>query len=80
MGIHMPCKTVIFAGENMFLSPLSYNQMAGRAGRRGFDSLGNIIFFGVPLAKIVRVTSASVPELRVPFPFHLFNKFILENP
>jgi len=61
----MPCRTVVFAGDSIYLTPLTYGQMAGRAGRRGFDSLGNIIFFGVPLNKIIRITSGALPHLRV---------------
>jgi superfamily II RNA helicase len=37
VGIHMPCKTVVFLEENNFhpLTCTSFNQMCGRAGRRG---------------------------------------------
>eukprot|EP01051_Picozoa_sp_SAG22_P011857 SAG22_NODE_1180_length_5238_cov_2.463125_2_plen_347_part_00 len=36
VGIHMPCKTVVFCGDNSkHLSVASFQQMAGRAGRQG---------------------------------------------
>eukprot|EP01128_Nolandella_sp_AFSM9_P007051 TRINITY_DN3766_c0_g1_i2.p1 TRINITY_DN3766_c0_g1~~TRINITY_DN3766_c0_g1_i2.p1 ORF type:complete len:1338 (-),score=435.58 TRINITY_DN3766_c0_g1_i2:267-3875(-) len=63
LGIHMPCKTVIFAGDSIYLNPIEYAQMSGRAGRRGFDLLGRVIFFGVPFKKIFHVTTADLPAL-----------------
>ena len=36
VGIHMPCKTVVFCGDNAkHLSVAGFQQMAGRAGRQG---------------------------------------------
>ena len=35
MGINMPTKTSVFAGDAVFLNGMNYRQMAGRAGRRG---------------------------------------------
>ena len=29
LGINMPCKTVVFAGDDQYLDALSYRQMAG---------------------------------------------------
>lgn len=50
VGINMPTKTVIFTSltkfdgvEERYLYPHEYTQMAGRAGRRGLDTVGHVI-------------------------------------
>lgn len=50
VGINMPTKTVVFTDINKFdgnqmrmLYSHEYTQMAGRAGRRGIDTVGNVI-------------------------------------
>ena len=50
VGINMPTKTVLFTDVNKFdgntnrmLHSHEYTQMAGRAGRRGIDIVGNVI-------------------------------------
>ena len=50
VGINMPTKTVLFTDVNKFdgISPRAfysheYTQMAGRAGRRGIDTVGHVI-------------------------------------
>jgi ATP-dependent RNA helicase DDX60 len=63
LGINMPCRSVIFTGNEIELNGLMYRQMAGRAGRRGFDLLGNVIFMGVPFQKISRLVSSDMPSL-----------------
>lgn len=68
MGINMPCKTVVFAGDNMHLTALNYRQASGRAGRRGFDLLGNVIFHGLPLDSAYRLISSRLPRLMGHFP------------
>ena len=61
VGINMPTKTVIFTGFDKFngstmrlLYPHEYTQMAGRAGRRGLDTIGHVIhlnnMFSLPYA------------------------------
>jgi antiviral helicase SKI2 len=50
MGLNLPTRTVVFSGfrkhdgrEFRDLLPGEYTQMAGRAGRRGLDSVGTVI-------------------------------------
>ncbi|KAF2113529.1 hypothetical protein BDV96DRAFT_577961 [Lophiotrema nucula] len=68
LGINMPCKTVVFSGDSVFLTALNYRQAAGRAGRRGFDMLGNVVFHGISLSKIHRLISSRLPDLNGHFP------------
>ena len=70
LGIHMPCKTVIFAGNSVYLNTLQYHQISGRAGRRGFDLKGNVIFLGVPQAKIQRLMTVNLPPIVGNFPLN----------
>ncbi|CAH3109022.1 unnamed protein product, partial [Pocillopora meandrina] len=71
LGIHMPCKTVVFAGDSPYLNSLQYRQMSGRAGRRGFDPVGNVVFFGVPSRKVQRLITANVPKIVGNFPINV---------
>ncbi|KAE8377830.1 hypothetical protein BDV26DRAFT_203452 [Aspergillus bertholletiae] len=68
LGINMPCKTVVFSGDSVFLTALGYRQAAGRAGRRGFDFLGNVVFQGVAYTKVCRLLSSKLPNLNGHFP------------
>eukprot|EP00871_Galdieria_phlegrea_P002113 jgi/Galph1/2902/GphlegSOOS_G1549.1 len=52
MGVNMPAKTVVFSSirkhdgkKFRFIQPGEYIQMAGRAGRRGIDSVGTVLLF-----------------------------------
>jgi hypothetical protein len=67
MGINMPCRSVCFAGDYR-LTPLLYQQMAGRAGRRGFDDVGHVVFFGVPPRKAFRLVKSPLAHLEGYFP------------
>lgn len=64
----MPCKTVVFAGDSVWLTALNFRQASGRAGRRGFDNLGNVVFLGVPLNKARFLISSKLPSLMGHFP------------
>lgn len=68
LGINMPCSTVVFCGDSVFLTALNFRQAAGRAGRRGFDLLGNVIFHGIPMHKIHQLLSSRLPDLNGHFP------------
>ncbi|KKK19142.1 hypothetical protein ARAM_001410 [Aspergillus rambellii] len=68
LGINMPCKTVVFSGDSVYLTALNFRQAAGRAGRRGFDFLGNVVFQDVPYAKVCRLLSSRLPDLNGHFP------------
>ncbi|KAG8926836.1 hypothetical protein FRC01_008316 [Tulasnella sp. 417] len=63
MGINMPIKSSIFIGDSVFLTALTYRQCAGRAGRRGMDLLGNVVFYGIPIERIHRIMTSKVPPL-----------------
>ncbi|CEN62965.1 hypothetical protein ASPCAL09593 [Aspergillus calidoustus] len=68
LGINMPCKTVVFSGDSVYLTALGFRQAAGRAGRRGFDFLGNVVFQGISQAKVCRLLSSKLPDLNGHFP------------
>ncbi|KAL9635425.1 MAG: hypothetical protein Q9204_002631 [Flavoplaca sp. TL-2023a] len=68
LGINMPCATVIFSGDSVFLTALNFRQAAGRAGRRGFDLLGNVVFQNLSTAKVCRLLSSRLPDMTGHFP------------
>ncbi|EAW09285.1 putative DEAD/DEAH box helicase [Aspergillus clavatus NRRL 1] len=68
LGINMPCSTVVFCGDSVYLTALNFRQAAGRAGRRGFDILGNVIFHGIPRHKANQLISSRLPDLSGHFP------------
>ncbi|NXK85555.1 DDX60 helicase, partial [Formicarius rufipectus] len=68
LGINMPCKSVVFAEDSVFLDALNYRQMSGRAGRRGQDMIGNVFFYDIPLPKVERLLKSNVPQLKGQFP------------
>ncbi|KAF8878718.1 P-loop containing nucleoside triphosphate hydrolase protein [Infundibulicybe gibba] len=55
LGINAPAKT-------------SYRQCAGRAGRRGYDLLGNVLFYGLSLDRMQRLILSRLPSLGGNFP------------
>ncbi|NXC29294.1 DDX60 helicase, partial [Campylorhamphus procurvoides] len=68
LGINMPCKSVVFVEDSVYLDALNYRQMSGRAGRRGQDMIGNVFFYDIPLPKVERLIKSNVPQLKGQFP------------
>lgn len=74
MGIHMPCKTVVVCGDSLYLNSLEYHQMAGRAGRRGFDNEGNVIFMGLNKRRQKTLLTSRLPIIDGVVVLSYFNK------
>ncbi|KAL1903112.1 hypothetical protein Sste5346_000396 [Sporothrix stenoceras] len=68
LGINMPCKTVVFSADSTYLTALNYRQGAGRAGRRGFDILGNVVFYDFAPQRVKEIMSMRLSDLRGHFP------------
>ena len=74
VGINMPTKTVVFTSlkkydgeKNRYLTSEEYTQMAGRAGRRGLDTEGNVIhlcnLFKLPQKEIYSRMTTNSPQV-----------------
>jgi hypothetical protein len=68
MGVHMPARSVLFVGDSVHMNALSYFQGSGRAGRRGFDPVGSVMFVGMPLAKMQQLVLSGHPRMFGHFP------------
>jgi len=89
VGLNMPTKTVIFAalekisdgGVKRLLRTDEYTQMAGRAGRRGKDTHGLVLYFPLeePIdeSDLKRMITGSLPPLCSQMRFHY--DFILKQ-
>ena len=88
IGVNMPTKTVIFSDLEKFsnngsryLRSDEYNQMAGRAGRRGLDKFGTVLLlptFDLPKENILKmIMSGKSPELNSKF--QLNYQFVLKT-
>ncbi|KAG1773246.1 hypothetical protein EV702DRAFT_1201129 [Suillus placidus] len=68
LGINAPTKTSIFCGDSPFLTALMYRQCVGRAGRRGYDTLGKVVFYALPMSRVQRLVLSKLPSLSASFP------------
>lgn len=64
LGIHSPCRSVVLAGDHVLLNATQFRQMMGRAGRRGLDDLGHLVFVSVSLKKITRLMTSSTTVIK----------------
>ena len=90
VGVNAPCKTVIFGSVSKYepitnsfrmLKTHEYLQMAGRAGRRGKDKVGNVILFGnciEPESELDFRNMFLGSSLQIKSKFELNYKFILK--
>ena len=65
-GISMPFRSsVIYKNDTTEdnLDSMLYHQMAGRAGRRGLDKEGNVIFVGYSWDRIKELSVSSIPRI-----------------
>jgi antiviral helicase SKI2 len=83
MGLNLPTRTVVFSGyrkhdgrEFRNLLPGEYTQMAGRAGRRGLDTVGTVIIVASgkteapPAAELRAMILGQPTKLRSQFRLH----------
>jgi len=63
LGINMPCRSTIFCGSSVELNGLMFRQMSGRAGRRGFDLLGQVVFLDMGFSKVRSLIASELPTL-----------------
>eukprot|EP00026_Physarum_polycephalum_P001423 Phypoly_transcript_01424.p1 GENE.Phypoly_transcript_01424~~Phypoly_transcript_01424.p1 ORF type:complete len:1064 (+),score=194.19 Phypoly_transcript_01424:231-3194(+) len=67
VGVNMPCKSVVFYTDSEYINKVEFEQMRGRAGRRGFDHAGNTIFCHFSLPRIASLLlSPMQPLLAIP--------------
>jgi len=59
----MPCKCVVMCRDSIYINGVQFRQMAGRAGRRGFDLEGRVILAGLPASKIKRLLANRLPDI-----------------
>ena len=64
LGIDLPIRSVALSGyRDPLFSTSDYLQMSGRAGRRGKDTQGNIIFHGLATDTYLPLMKGRLPEL-----------------
>lgn len=63
-GVNMPFRTCCFcASMEPILTPLHAQQMSGRAGRRGLDTQGNLLYMNMTWPRIQHLMLGSIPAI-----------------
>ena len=76
LGIDLPIRTTCLVGSpNKLFTNKEYLQMSGRAGRRGHDNQGNIIFYDVDFKDIMK---GEIPEI-TGSSNKIYDKYLLLN-
>lgn len=50
--------------SSLALTPLDYRQASGRAGRRGYDALGHVVFWGLSKPRMDALITSTIPSVR----------------
>jgi replicative superfamily II helicase len=61
-GVSMPFRTAVITND-LAIDSMLYHQMAGRAGRRGLDDRGNVIFIGSSGKRIKELSVSVIPDV-----------------
>ena len=62
-GVSMPFRTSVITRDED-LDSMMYHQMAGRAGRRGLDKQGNIVFVEQSWKRIKNLSTSVIPSIK----------------
>lgn len=66
-GVSMPFRTVVVIRDEKLeddLDPMMFHQMSGRAGRRGLDKEGNVVFAGYSWNRIKDLSISEAPIVK----------------
>ncbi|GBG32566.1 ATP-dependent RNA helicase mtr4 [Hondaea fermentalgiana] len=71
-GVNMPFRSAVFFGDPgpEWLTPLLHQQMAGRAGRRGLDRQGNLIYCGFAPSRLKNLLRGRLPRVTGRWPLY----------
>jgi hypothetical protein len=70
-GVNMPFRTCCFCGDTPdLLDALNAQQMAGRAGRRGLDFQGNLVYVGMDWERIQDLMIGQIPAIEGKSPLY----------
>lgn len=64
-GVNMPFRSAVFFGDpgKDWLTPLLHQQMAGRAGRRGLDRQGHLVYCGFSTERLKELLRGELPDV-----------------
>jgi hypothetical protein len=66
-GVSMPFRTMVVIRDEKLvddLDPMMFHQMSGRAGRRGLDKEGNVVFAGYSWNRIKELSISEAPVVK----------------
>uniref|UniRef100_A0A7S3FZU9 Helicase C-terminal domain-containing protein n=1 Tax=Palpitomonas bilix TaxID=652834 RepID=A0A7S3FZU9_9EUKA len=71
MGMHLPCRSVVFSGVSSYLNPMIFAQCIGRCGRRGLDERGVVIFYDLSMVIVETLLQSKQPAAFGHFPLSI---------